>query len=126
MRNSGVKIAFVVVFTPFLFMSKTNTKYTSQHIDNQSFDDGLQVSVVLPVEYDPSGSAVRKVTGNLASKTYITATEAYTGEATIGSATSAAVWRVSKTTLASPFTTTWAGGGAFNQIMDDYLTLTYL
>lgn len=45
MRNSGVKIAFVVVFTPFLFMSKTNTKYTSQHIDNQSFDESLQVRV---------------------------------------------------------------------------------
>ena len=26
-------------------MSKTNTKYTSQHIDNQSFDDGLQVRI---------------------------------------------------------------------------------
>lgn len=26
-------------------MSKTNTKYTSQHIDNQSFDEGLQVRV---------------------------------------------------------------------------------
>jgi len=26
-------------------MSKTNTKYTSQHIDNQSFDEGLQVKV---------------------------------------------------------------------------------
>lgn len=45
MRNSGVKITFVVVFTPFIFMSKTNTKYTSQHIDNQSFDDGLQVRI---------------------------------------------------------------------------------
>lgn len=38
----------------------------------------------------------------------------------------AAVWRVSKTTLASPFTTTWAGSGQFNQVMDNYLTLTYL
>ena len=26
-------------------MSKSNTKYTSQHIDNQSFDEGLQVRV---------------------------------------------------------------------------------
>lgn len=26
-------------------MSKTNTKYTSQHIDNQSFDEALQMRV---------------------------------------------------------------------------------
>lgn len=39
---------------------KSNTKYTSQHIDNQSFDDGLQVKVTELV--NTSGTLVNPAT----------------------------------------------------------------
>lgn len=49
----------------------------------------------------------------------------YIGEAAIGSATSSAVWRVKKIDSTTGITITWAGTGVFDQVWDNYLTLTY-
>jgi len=52
----------------------------------------------------------------------------YKGEATPGTATSAALWRISKTTVNAEGDSVklWAGGAAdFNQVWDNRLTLTY-
>lgn len=49
----------------------------------------------------------------------------YVGEAAIGSATSSAVWRVKKVDSTTGISITWAGTGIFNQIWDNYASLTY-
>lgn len=49
----------------------------------------------------------------------------YIGEASIGSATSSAVWRVKRLDNTSGVAITWAGSGTFNQIWDNYASLTY-
>ena len=59
----------------------------------------------------------------------IDATLLYRGEAAAGSATSAAVWRIRKITIAAldgDVTETWASGNTnFDKIWDDRLTLLY-
>ncbi len=49
----------------------------------------------------------------------------YVGEASIGSATSSAVWRVKKVDSTTGISITWAGTGIFNQTWDNYASLTY-
>jgi len=49
----------------------------------------------------------------------------YIGEAAIGSATSSAVWRVKKVDSTTGISITWAGTGIFNQVWDNYASLTY-
>lgn len=100
--------------------------HTEQAVLNSSFDETLGVLAILPLEYDPSGATKRKVTGDLTSRIVSSGGVSYIGEATLGSATSAAVWQVTKAdTTTSPQTIKIAGTGAFDQIFDDYATLTY-
>lgn len=49
----------------------------------------------------------------------------YVGEAAIGTATSAASWRVKKIDSTSGIVITWAGSGTFNQVWDNYASLIY-
>jgi len=49
----------------------------------------------------------------------------YLGEAAIGSTTSSAVWRIKKIDSTTGITITWAGTGVFNQVWDNYASLTY-
>jgi len=50
----------------------------------------------------------------------------YVGKAQIGSATSNNVWRIKKLNTASGLIVTWADGDAnFDNIWDNYLTLSY-
>lgn len=49
----------------------------------------------------------------------------YVGEAAVGSATSSAVWRVKKIDSTSGTVITWAGTGTFNQVWDNYASLSY-
>ena len=49
----------------------------------------------------------------------------YLGEAAIGSATSSAVWRVKRIDYTTGVDILWAGTGAFDQIWDNYASLTY-
>ena len=58
---------------------------------------------------------------------YETATHMYIGRAVIGASESSPIWMIKRITLASPYITTWADGNANNDnIMANYLTLTYL
>ncbi len=50
----------------------------------------------------------------------------YVGEAAIGTATSAAAWRIKKIDSTSGIIITWAGGGSFDQIWNNYASLTYV
>lgn len=49
----------------------------------------------------------------------------YVGEASIGTVTSAAAWRVKKVDSTSGIIITWAGTGVFDQVWDNYASLTY-
>lgn len=49
----------------------------------------------------------------------------YVGEAAIGTATSAASWRIKKVDSTSGISITWAGTGSFNQVWDNYASLIY-
>lgn len=101
------------------------TKYTSQYIDNMSFDDTYKVRVALPLELDPSGTVKLKVTDNLALKFIVDGTKTYVGEATIGSLTSGALWRVFMFD-SSTGQIKWADGNEnFDNIFDNYLTLNF-
>lgn len=108
----------------FLFMA--THKRTEQEIQNLSFDETTQTSVVLPLEYDPSGATKRTITGNLATKIVISGTDIYVGKATIGSSTASAVWQVKKIDTASDIIITWADGDAeFDNSMSNPSSLTY-
>lgn len=60
-----------------------------------------------------------------AKKVYVVTGYIYEGYAPIGSSTAKAVWKVKRTSDASPFTTTWADNGSYSQIMDNYSSLIY-
>jgi len=50
----------------------------------------------------------------------------YVGEASIGASTSSAVWRVKRVDNTSGnVAILWAGTGTFNQVWDNYASLTY-
>jgi len=49
----------------------------------------------------------------------------YLGEAAIGTATSAASWRIKKVDSTSGIIITWAGTGVFDQIWDNFASLSY-
>lgn len=49
----------------------------------------------------------------------------YIGEASIGSSTASAVWRVRRIDNTAGIVITWAGTGSFNQIWDNYASLSY-
>jgi hypothetical protein len=49
----------------------------------------------------------------------------YIGEAAIGTTTSSASWRVRKVDSTSGISITWAGTGVFDQVWNNYASLTY-
>lgn len=49
----------------------------------------------------------------------------YSGKASIGSATSAAVWQIARLDTTSGVIKTWAGGGTFTEVWDDRAGLSY-
>lgn len=104
--------------------SQNEVKDTEQSILNRSFDPDFQVLVTEGVAYD--GSALKRlISPDTATKVVISGTDIYVGKAPIGSATSSAVWQVKKIDTASDIIIKWAGSGAFNQVFDNYASLTY-
>jgi hypothetical protein len=96
------------------------TKYTSQYIDNLSFDDELKVSMVEIIGSD--GSTV----GEKANRIAIVGNYIYEGNALPGSDTSQALWQISRFDKVN-LVTLWADGNtSSDNIWDDYLSLTYL
>jgi hypothetical protein len=78
-------------------MAGAKTKYTSQYIDNWSFDESYNESTVLPVKEDPNGTLVRTVSGDLAVQWAVDSVHSnifYVGEATPGSIANSDVWRI--------------------------------
>ena len=49
----------------------------------------------------------------------------YVGEASVGTATSAASWRVKRIDYTSGIAITWASAGVFDQVWDNYASLSY-
>lgn len=100
-------------------------KRSSQAIDNFSFDEGNLVKVVLPLEVDPAGGVLKKVTGNLALQYVVDGTKIYVGEATIGALTSEAVWRVFRFDSATG-AITWSNGNSnFENLFSSPSSLSY-
>lgn len=101
--------------------------HTEQEVLNSSFDETLGVLVAQGLEYDPSGTAKRKVTDNLATKVTISGSDIYIGEASTGTAESSASWRAQKITVSSGAAViTWADGNdSFDNIATDLTALTY-
>ena len=60
-------------------MPKTNTKYTSQHIDNQSFDDDFQVKLTGHIKYDDPANPTSISRTNLATEETLQAVLAASG-----------------------------------------------
>lgn len=99
--------------------------HTEQEILNSSFDETYGVLATLGLEIDPSGTAKRVVTGDLALRYAVNGTATYVGEATPSSVTTGAVWRIFKFD-SSTGSITWADGNtSFDNVWDDYLTLSY-
>ena len=99
-------------------------KRTSQYIDNLSFDETYEEATVLTVEEDPNGTLKRKVTEDLTSRIYTAGGYTYIAEATPGSLTSVAVWRMSR--IDSSGNELYADSNAnFDNVADDYVSLTY-
>ena len=63
-------------------MPKTNTKYTSQHIDNQSFDDDFQVKLTGHIKYDDPANPTSISRTNLATEETLQAVLAASGGTT--------------------------------------------
>lgn len=88
--------------------------------------DGLaSVSLVLASLQSAQLSGVSSDNGTYAKEVVVVAGYIYEGIAKVGSSPASAVWRVKRTSDATPFITTWADSGNFTQVMNNYATLTY-
>lgn len=101
-------------------------KYTSQYIDNLSFDETYQESTVLPVETDGT-NLLRKQSALVAKKITVSGSSVYIGTAPIGTTEVTAGWQCKKiTTVGGTTTITWADGDAeFNNQATDLTSLSY-
>lgn len=102
-------------------------KDSEQNVLNDSFDETYGTLVVQQVAYD--GSALLRNTSEQTATRIddtTTANTTYIGKAPIGSATSSAVWQISKLDTSSGLIKTWADGDAsFNNVWDDRVSLSY-
>lgn len=126
-------------------MPKTNTKYTSQHIDNQSFDDDFQVKLTGHIKYDDPANPTSISRTNLATEETlqsllaasgggayetrideVSATVSYIGKAVPGSATSAASWQITKLDETTGLVLSYADDvTTFTKIWDNRASYTY-
>lgn len=106
-------------------MPKSNTKYTSQHIDNQSFNDTYQVAQSLPLEYDPSGGVKMKTTEDLSLRWEVSGSYVYLGEAAPSSAEGSAVWRIQRITTSTGKIEYADGNSEFDNVWSNRASLSY-
>ena len=107
-------------------MSKTNTKYTEQHILNAGFDEKYeQQTVEMLVENEAGDALVRqKRIGDYTGRIYSAGGYYYIADALPGSDTSVSVWRMSR--IDSSGNELFADGDSdFDNVADDYLTISY-
>lgn len=100
-------------------------KYSSQEIDNMSFDEDTNTSMVLPVGYD--GQNIQfPLADNVARKVTVDGTTTYVAIAAPGSAQASAVWQACKVDESSGVVITWADGDAnFDNVATDLTALSY-
>ena len=78
-------------------------------------------------EHDARVNAKRVVSPSLATRIVESGNYIYIGKAPIGSATSSAVWQVKRVDTTSGAVILWADGDdSFDNVFDDYATLSYL
>lgn len=107
-------------------MGNNDTKLSPTNILNRSYDPQLDLIAVETMEFDPSGAAKRKTTGNLALKVTVSGAITYVAEAAIGTAQSAASWRVKKVDTTSGTVVTWCDGNDnFDNVATDLTALSY-
>lgn len=101
----------------------------SEHIGPDDTGDNISARKVAGYVWNPDTSEWERQTTTTTYTTRIdeaSATVTYIGDAAIGSATSAAVWRVKKIDTTSGTSITFADGdGTFTKIWDDRATITY-
>lgn len=108
--------------------NKSPIHKSEQEILNWSFDEVTKTLVVNTLKYDPAGNAIRDVTADLAQIIdEASSTVTYIGEATIATATSSALWRIRRVTVASTVTTVaWADGNSnFDNVWNNRASLSY-
>ena len=88
-------------------------KYSSQEIDNMSFDETYR----LPIVQQFNTPKAIKIT-EVGSVTYI-------ADAPVGSSQASAVWRAQKLDETSGLVITWADNGNYTQIATDLTALSY-
>lgn len=108
------------------------TKYSTQNIQNASYDDDFGVLVFENLEYDPTGqgSMVRSISRNLPLRLDydINDNPIYIGKGKRNSASSDASWQIKKLTWSGGnlVSITLADGNAeFDNIWDDRASLSY-
>ena len=101
-------------------------KYSSQNIDNLSFDETYLESTVLPVETD-GVNLRRKQSSLVAKKITVSGANTYVATAPIGSLQASAVWQVKCINVTGGDTViTWANGDAnFDNVATDLTILSY-
>lgn len=108
-------------------MPKTpQTKYTSQNILNNSYNEELESLVVVPAGYDGSEEAKLVLSDSLAMKVTVVGAVTYVALAAPGSVQSDAVWQVKRIDETTGTVITFADGDAeFNNVASDLTALDY-
>ena len=111
------------------------TKYSSQYIDNLSFDEDYKVSVTEVVTENVAGTALVRqkpiateetLAANYATKVTVSGLVTYVGKAAIGSAQASAVWQAKKIDETTGVVITFADGNAsFDNVATDLTSLSY-
>jgi len=100
-------------------------KYSSQEIDNLTYDEDTKTKLVTPVGWD-GDSPQRLNADNFATIIVESGTDTYIADAAPGSLDSEAVWKIKKIDEASGTIVGWADGNAsFDNLATDLPSLSY-
>ena len=103
------------------------TKYSEQNMGNTSFDEDYGVNTVESLGHD--GQNLQRLNADaLATKITTVGSITYIGIAAPGTAQATAKWQAKKidATDVNNIVITWAGNGAFNQVITDLTSLSYI
>ena len=118
-------------------MSIPKTKHTTQYIENMSFDDDYKKKATTLLTENTEGTALTtqkaiateakqdEILGLQANRILIDGNYIYEGNAEIGSATSSAVWQISRFDKVN-LTTEWADGNSnYDNVFDNVTSLNF-
>lgn len=146
-KKTGAGSSILAMNTACWAAGSTSNFLTMTHTITDSTLAGLNRSVIAGrsstgggtyynVKVNPSGSleTTATISGTVSTESAVyykrlddttTANMIYIGEATPGTATSAATWRIKRLNLTSGLIIQWAGTGTFNQVWDNRAALSY-